>query len=43
MLKHWPFAIPVPVEVEVHTIPHFKVPMNGKVGPGRLECGGTFT
>ena len=29
----WPFIIPVPVEVKVHTVPHFKAPVNGKVEP----------
>ena len=26
-----PFIIPVPFEVEVHTVPHFKAPVNVKV------------
>ena len=26
----------MPFEVEVHTIPHFKAPINAKVGPGWL-------
>ena len=34
--------IPVPLEVEVHTVPCFKPPVNAKVGPGGLKCGGTF-
>ena len=38
----WPFIMPVPFEVEVHTIPHLKAPVNAKVGPGGLKCGGTF-
>ena len=38
----WPFTILVPVEVEVHTVPHFKAPVNAKVELWRLECGGTF-
>ena len=25
-----------------HTVPHFKAPVNAKVGPGGLKCGGTF-
>ena len=25
------FSIPVPVKVEVHTVPHLKAPVNGKV------------
>ena len=37
-----PVAIPVPVEVELHTVPHFNAPVNAKVGPGGLKCGGTF-
>ena len=39
----WPFTIPVPVEVKIHTIPHFKDPVNPKVELWRLECGGIFT
>ena len=30
------------VEIEVHTVPHFKAPVNGKEEPRRLECGITF-
>ena len=37
------FIIPVPIEIEVHTVPHFKAPLNAKIEPGRLECGDTFT
>ena len=33
----------MPVEVEVHTVPHFKAPVNAKVELWRLACGGTFT
>ena len=29
-------------EVEVHAVPHFKAPVNAKVGTGGLKCGGTF-
>ena len=29
----WPFAIPVPVEVEAYTVPHFKCLVNGTVEP----------
>ena len=29
-------------EVKVPTVPHFKPPVNAKVGPGGLKCGGTF-
>ena len=36
------FTIPVPVEVKVHTVPHSKAPVNAKVGPGGLKCGGAF-
>ena len=43
MLKVWPFTIPVPVEIEVHTVPHFKASVNAKVELWRLACGGTFT
>ena len=32
--------IPVPVEVEVHTVPHFKAPVNCKVEPRGPEHGG---
>ena len=31
------------VEVEVHTVPHFKGLVNGKVEPRQLECTSTFT
>ena len=34
--------VPVPVDVEVHTLPHFKAPINGKVDLWGPECGGTF-
>ena len=30
------------VEVESYTVPHFKAPVNAKMGPGGLKCGGTF-
>ena len=33
----------MPVEIEVHTVPHFKAPVNAKVELWRLACGGTFT
>ena len=39
----WPFTIPVPVEVEVHKVPHFKAPVNAKVEPGELDCSSIFT
>ena len=32
----------MPVEVEVHTAPHFKAPVSSKVEPRQLECGGVF-
>ena len=32
--------IPVQVEVEAHTVPHLKAPVNGKVEPRGLEHGG---
>ena len=37
-----PFIIPVPFEIEVNTVPHFKSPVNAKMGSGGLKCGGTF-
>ena len=30
------------VEIEVHTVPHFKGPVNGKKELWQLECGSTF-
>ena len=33
----------MPVEIEVHTVPHFKAPVNGKEEPRRLVCDSTFT
>ena len=38
----WPCLIPVPVEIEAHTVPHFKAPVNGKIDLWEPECGGTF-
>ena len=32
----------MPVEVEVHTVPHFKAPVNAKVELWKLQCDGTF-
>ena len=29
----------MPVEVEVHTVPHFKAPINGKIDILGPECG----
>ena len=37
-----PFIIPVPVELEVHTVLHFKAPVYCKVEPGGKEHGGIF-
>ena len=33
----------MPVEVEAHTVPHFKAPINAKVELWGLECGGIFS
>ena len=33
----------MPFEVEVHTVPHFKAPVNGKVEGWKQEHAGTFT
>ena len=33
----------MPVEVEVHTVPHFKAPVNGTVNPWWLEYGSNFS
>ena len=35
-----PYITPAPVEIEVHTVPHFKITINTKVEPERLECDG---
>ena len=35
--------IPVPDEVKVYKVPHFKGPVNGKVELWQLECASTFT
>ena len=32
----------LPVEIEVHTVPHFKGTISGKVEPEGLECDGIF-
>ena len=32
----------MPVEIEVHTVPQFKAPVNAKEELLGLECGGTF-
>ena len=32
----------MPVEIEVHTVPHFKVITNAKVEPEGLESNGIF-
>ena len=36
------FIFPVPFEVEVNTVPHFKALVNGKVEPRGQEHGGIF-
>ena len=33
----------MPVEIEVHTVPHFKATINDKMVPGRLEHTGSFS
>ena len=33
----------MPIEIEVHTVPHFKAPVNVKVELRGLECSGPFT
>ena len=33
----------MPVEIEGHTVPHFKAPVNGKEGCQGLEDAGIFT
>ena len=38
----WPFTIPVPVEVEVHTVPDFKAPINVKADPRGPEHSDIF-
>ena len=38
----WPFVIPVPVEIRIHTVPHFKATINAKLQPKRLECSVTY-
>ena len=32
----------MPVEEEVHTVSHFKAPVNAKEEPGPIECGDAF-
>ena len=32
----------MPVEIEVHTVPQFKAPINGEIDLLGPECGGTF-
>ena len=39
----WHSVIPEPVEIEVHTVPNFKAPINAKVELRGLECGGIFS
>ena len=31
------------VEIESHTVSHFKAPINAKVGPDGLECDGILS
>ena len=33
----------MPIEIEAHTVPHFKAPVNGKVERWGQEHAGTFT
>ena len=42
MLSTKPYIIPVLVEIEFHTVPHFKATINTKVEPERLGCDGIF-
>ena len=37
-----PYVIHVLVKKEVHTVPHLKPPISGKVDHSRPECGCTF-
>ena len=37
-----PFVIPVPVKIEVHTVPDFKAAINTKVEPEQLGCDSIF-
>ena len=37
-----PYIIPVPVEIEVYTVPYFKATINTKVEPEWLGCDGIF-
>ena len=37
------FVIPILVEVEGYTVPHFKAPVYVKMELWGLECGGTFS
>ena len=37
-----PYVIPVPIEIEVNIVPHFKATINAKVEPEGLECDGIF-
>jgi len=32
-IQHWPFTIPMPGKIEVHTVPLFQAPINAKVKP----------
>ena len=37
-----PFLVSVPIEVEAHTVPHFKAPVNGKAEGLWQGHAGTF-
>ena len=39
----WLVAILMPLELELHAVPHFKGIINGENISGRQECGSTFT
>ena len=32
----------MPIEIEIHTVPHFKAPVNSKLDPKGKEHGGIF-
>ena len=42
MHKYISFVIPVPFEIKVHSVPHFKAPINVKVEPRGPEHGDIF-
>ena len=39
----WTFLASLPIEVEAHTVPHFKAPVNCEVDGLGQEHAGTFT